>query len=53
LQHDNAIDGRGLDEERARKVLDYVHRVWRRPVRLRSIDAGSQPLELTDSAAAA
>ena len=31
LTHDHAVDGRGLDLERSRKVLDYVHRVWRRP----------------------
>ena len=25
--------------ERAERVLDYIHRVWRRPVRLRTVDA--------------
>ncbi len=39
LSHDYETDGRGLDLDRARKVLDYIHRVWRRPVRLRTIDA--------------
>jgi stage V sporulation protein R len=53
LQHESAIDGRGLDEQRARKVLEYVQRVWRRPVRLRSIDAASEPVELAHEAAAA
>ena len=54
LQHDNQLDGRGLDAERARKVLEYVKRVWRRPVLLKTIDAASQPVELSaDSAAAA
>jgi len=32
LRHDFEADGRGLDEPRARRVLDYIHRVWRRPV---------------------
>ena len=32
LVHDHETDGRGLDLERSRKVLDYVQRVWRRPV---------------------
>src|SRR6201998_2883444 len=31
LQHDSSTDGRGLDLERSRKVLDYLQRVWRRP----------------------
>ena len=30
--HDHATDGRGLDVGRAERVLDYVRRVWRRPV---------------------
>jgi stage V sporulation protein R len=47
LQHQHQIDGRGLDVERARHVLEYVHRVWRRPVVVRTTDAASQPLELT------
>jgi stage V sporulation protein R len=38
LAHEHATDGRGLDLERARRVLDYVHKVWRRPVRLRTVD---------------
>jgi stage V sporulation protein R len=38
LFHDHASDGRGLDLERAAKVLDYVHRVWRRPVRLETVN---------------
>jgi stage V sporulation protein R len=53
LQHDSNIDGRGLDVERARKVLDYVQRVWRRPVLLRTTDANSQSTELAGSAQAA
>ena len=34
LAHDAASDGRGLDAARAKKVLEYTRRVWRRPVRL-------------------
>ncbi len=54
LKHDNQLDGRGLDADRARKVLEYVKRVWRRPVLLQTIDATSNAVELSaDSAAAA
>jgi stage V sporulation protein R len=47
LAHDHASDGRGLDAARARKVLEYVRRVWRRPVRLRTVDERSRTVELT------
>jgi stage V sporulation protein R len=54
LQHDTQMDGRGLDVERTRKVLQYVKSVWRRPVLLKTLDAASQPVEVSaDSAAAA
>ena len=43
LHQDYETDGRGLDLERAHKVLDYVHRVWRRPVDLLTIDAQGKP----------
>ncbi len=46
LVHDNLIDGSGLDCERARMVLQYVQRVWRRPVLLRTVDESSRALEL-------
>jgi stage V sporulation protein R len=39
LHHEHDIDGRGLDVERARKVLEYVHKVWRRQVVLYTLDA--------------
>jgi stage V sporulation protein R len=52
LQHDAAIDGRGLDVERARKVLQYVQQVWRRPVALRTVDTEGKELELTEGAVA-
>jgi stage V sporulation protein R len=46
LQHDAASDGRGLDVARARKVLEYVRRVWRRPVRLSTVNDRAEPVEL-------
>ncbi|MGO9514750.1 MAG: SpoVR family protein [Steroidobacteraceae bacterium] len=54
LQHDSQLDGRGLDAERARRVLEYVKRVWRRPVLLKTIDAAAKDVEFSaDSPAAA
>lgn len=47
LVHDHATDGRGLDEERSRKVLDYIVRVWRRPVVLTTVDAHGSTIEIT------
>jgi len=38
LVHDFARDGRGLDLDRAEKVLEYIQRVWRRPVTITSLD---------------
>lgn len=49
LRHDHEVDGRGLDLERSRKVLEYVHRVWRRPVVLRTVDQHGAKLELSTS----
>jgi stage V sporulation protein R len=46
LAHDAASDGRGRDAARARKVLEYVRRVWRRPVRLATVNERSEPIEL-------
>jgi stage V sporulation protein R len=39
LVHEHETDGRGLDVKRAEKVLDYLHRVWRRPVKLDTVDS--------------
>jgi stage V sporulation protein R len=39
LQHDHTRDGRGLDLELAEQVMQYVARVWRRPVTLKTVDA--------------
>jgi len=47
LTHDNSIDGRGLDLERSRRVLDYVQRVWRRPIVLHTVNQAGSGLELT------
>jgi stage V sporulation protein R len=42
LTHDYANDGRGLDVKRAEQVLDYIARVWRRPVTLNTVgDSGN------------
>jgi stage V sporulation protein R len=53
LQHDTQMDGRGLDVERTRKVLQYVKSVWRRPVLLKTLDAASQAVEVSADPAAA
>jgi stage V sporulation protein R len=47
LVHDVSVDGRGLDLERSRKVLDYLHRVWRRPLVLTTVNQTGATLELT------
>jgi len=50
LAHEHRSDGRGLDLERAQKVVDYVCRIWRRPVRLQTVDANDRELEITGDA---
>jgi len=52
LVHDDRTDGRGLDLRRTEKVLEYVQRVWRRPVRLETVDARGAPRSLTAPAEA-
>lgn len=47
LEHDHEIDGRGLDLERGRKVLEYLHRIWRRPVIMHTVDHNGAALELS------
>jgi stage V sporulation protein R len=37
LEHDYKSDGRGLDVGRAERVLEYIARIWRRPVTLHTI----------------
>jgi stage V sporulation protein R len=46
LVHEHTADGRGLDLERASRVLQYVHRAWRRPVLLQTVDSRGSPHEL-------
>lgn len=38
LFHDHESDGRGLDLRRTERVLEYIQRVWRRSVSLRTVD---------------
>jgi stage V sporulation protein R len=38
LRHEHEVDGRGLDVRSAEKVLEYIHRLWRRPVVLHTVD---------------
>ncbi|TLY56641.1 MAG: stage V sporulation protein R, partial [Gammaproteobacteria bacterium] len=47
LTHDSATDARGLDLERSREVLDYLQRVWRRPIVLTTVNQAGSALELT------
>ncbi|HWD22763.1 MAG TPA: SpoVR family protein [Burkholderiales bacterium] len=47
LTHQAENDGRGLDLGRAKRVLEYVRRVWRRPVRLLTVNERREPIELT------
>jgi stage V sporulation protein R len=47
LVHDVSVDGRGLDLERSRRVLDYLHRVWRRPLVLTTVNQTGATLEIT------
>jgi stage V sporulation protein R len=50
LMHEHDTDGRGLDLDRAERVLDYLHKVWRRPIKLETIDSAGQPRTLTRAA---
>jgi stage V sporulation protein R len=38
LRHDYLHDGRGLELTQAERVMEYVARVWRRPVSLHTVD---------------
>ncbi|MEJ0007176.1 MAG: hypothetical protein WDM77_12630 [Steroidobacteraceae bacterium] len=49
LKHDHQTDGRGIDVDRGRKVLEYIQRVWRRPVTLHTVDQGGAALVLAAS----
>ncbi|MFD2272503.1 hypothetical protein ACFS07_18720 [Undibacterium arcticum] len=43
LTHDSNSDGGGLDTDSAMRVLDYVERIWRRPVTLHTVDRRGDP----------
>ncbi len=47
LHHENETDGRGLDVDRAERVLDYIHKVWRRPIAIETVDAEGRARVLT------
>lgn len=49
LRHDHENDGRGLDTRRAQHVLEYLYKVWRRPVRIYTVSptGEEQRLEVT------
>jgi stage V sporulation protein R len=49
LIHDHVTDGRGLDPERARRVLEYIVRVWRRQVALTTVDNDGRSVEIAVS----
>ena len=53
LSHDSQLDGRGLDAERTAKVLEYIKKVWRRPVLLNTVDANAKAVVLSSESAAA
>ncbi len=38
LRHDYTVDGIGLDPDRTRKVLQYIKKIWRRPVQILTLD---------------
>ncbi len=38
LRHDFQHDGRGLDLQQAERVMEYLDRIWRRPVSLDTVD---------------
>ncbi len=51
LVHDHEGDGRGLDLSRAERVLDYIARVWRRPVSLQTIGSSGNPRVISSALA--
>jgi stage V sporulation protein R len=38
LRHDHQRDGRGLELSQAERVMEYVGKIWRRPVTLHTVD---------------
>lgn len=49
LIHDHVTDGRGLDPERGRRVLEYIARVWRRQVTIMTVDSEKRAMEIAVS----
>lgn len=47
LRQESDIDGRGLELERARQVLKYIAAIWRRPVKLLTLDGSDREVWLT------
>ena len=47
LLHDHGTDGRGLDVDRVKKVIEYLQRVWRRPVVMHTVDGKGGALEVS------
>ena len=47
LVHDHHSDGRGLDLVRGQKVVGYIQRIWRRPVRLLTADREGRETKLS------
>ncbi len=47
LVHEFQDDGRGLDIGRAERVVDYISRIWRRPVSLQTVGASGNPYLIT------
>ncbi len=52
LVHDFQGDGRGLDIPRAERVLDYMARIWRRPVSLQTVGSSGNPRVVASKPAA-
>ena len=50
LVHDDRTDGRGLDVERSRRVLEYLVKVWRRPITLATVDGAGKGIDITIAA---
>ena len=46
LAHEHPTDGRGLDAARAKRVLEYARRAWRRGVRLHTVNERAEAVEL-------
>jgi stage V sporulation protein R len=47
LVHDHVTDGRGLDVERSRRVLEYLVKVWRRPIKLATVNGDGKGFEIS------